>query len=103
MAIQVFEECCRSYFIAFFVRRLPTDQRVPGVEQIFNSSTEVPAELPGIIRLAPTSFQLIGVTQSQFKSRESLVDIGMNQCLGETLHQFQAVNEISGQEELMAK
>lgn len=101
MAIQVFEECCRSYFIAFFVRRLPTDQRVPGVEQIFNSSTEVPAELPGIIRLAPTSCQLIGVTQS--KSRESHVDIGMKQCLGETLHQFQAVNEISGQEELMAK
>lgn len=31
------------------------------------------------------------------------VDTGMNQCLGETLHQFQAVNKIFGQEELLDK
>lgn len=37
------------------------------------------------------------------RARNPTVDTGVNQCLGETLHQFQAVNKICGQEELMDK
>lgn len=88
-------------------RLLPMDPHVPGVEQTLNSSTQA-LDPCRAVRHCQTCTNLVPADWGHLHSAGARagnprVAIGTNQCLGETLHQFQAVNTIRGQEELMDK